>query len=74
MFPTKALAQDQKSEINEIIQEMELILIAIRMTEIHRQIFDKKLEKQAILLLQIQICFIQPFFLIIRNGYHYLKT
>lgn len=47
LFPTKALSQDQKSELNELIDEIGAS-IAIHMTAIHHRRSGRKSEKPAI--------------------------
>lgn len=73
LFPTKALAQDQKSELNEIIHEMDVPIHSETYDGDTSRPFGSESDKQDILSSQTQICCIQLFCLIIRNGSVYLR-
>lgn len=74
LFPTKALAQDQKTNCTKSSRKWACRFIAIRTMATPPQAFVKKFARRAILSLPIPICFIRQFCRIIRNGYLYLKT
>ena len=48
LFPTKALAQDQLSDLHELIEAVKKQYLVIRMTGIRPQVFVQKFGSQAI--------------------------
>ncbi len=68
LFPTKALAQDQKSELNEIIHEMGIDIKSFTYDGDTSPVIRQKVRKAGISSLQILICSILPSCHIIQNG------
>ncbi len=73
IFPTKALAQDQMSEIHELIDELGIDLKCHTYDGDTAPQIRTTVRKAGHIVITNLICFIRPFFPITRNGFHSLR-